>query len=307
MSGSAPSYDSVFRPGLFAGQVHLVTGAGSGIGRCTAHELASLGATVALVGRTREKLERTAAEIAEAGGSAIVAPCDIREEEAVRTTVAEVLARGGRLDALVNNAGGQFVAPLATMTTNAFDAVIRNNLKGNFLVARECYAAAMREGGGAIVNVVADFWRGMPGLGHSGASRAGLWNLTMTMAVEWARSGVRVNAVAPGYVASSGIDTYPERLRGFFRNVHRAVPLQRQATVSEVAAAIVFLLSPAAAFISGATLPVDGAASLVRPMTPLSWLEAEAGEPVPAPVPAHDRSKPYRGFHLDAPPAALDE
>lgn len=111
MSGSAPSYDSVFRPGLFAGQVHLVTGAGSGIGRCTAHELASLGATVALVGRTREKLERTAAEIAEAGGSAIVAPCDIREEEAVRTTVAEVLARGGRLDALVNNAGGQFVAP----------------------------------------------------------------------------------------------------------------------------------------------------------------------------------------------------
>ena len=129
-------YQSVFRPGLFAGQVVIVTGGGSGIGRCTAHELASLGATVALVGRTPEKLEAVAAEIAEDGGQASTHACDIREEAQVSTTVEAVLARHGRLNALVNNAGGQYRSPMQDISTKGFEAVVRNNLTGGFIFMR---------------------------------------------------------------------------------------------------------------------------------------------------------------------------
>ncbi len=148
-------YSSVFRPGLFAGQVVIVTGGGSGIGRCTAHELVSLGARVALVGRKLDKLQAVQREIAEVGGVASTHVCDIREEETVRATVAAVLAEHGRIDGLVNNAGGQFPAPLAQTSARGWDAVVRNNLTGGFLVARECYTQWMAQHGGAIVNIIA--------------------------------------------------------------------------------------------------------------------------------------------------------
>src|SRR5262249_36132226 len=136
---NAMPFDSIFRPGLFAGATHVVTGAGSGIGRCTAHELASLGATVVLVGRKPEKLERVRDEIAGAGGTAHAIPCDIREEAQVQAMVAAVLERTGRVDGLVNNAGGQFAAPLASITGKGWETVVRTNLTGGFLCARECY------------------------------------------------------------------------------------------------------------------------------------------------------------------------
>lgn len=300
-------YQSVFKPDLFAGQSHIVTGGGSGIGRCTAHELASLGATVSVIGRTRDKLERVVDEIKESGGRALAFVCDIREEEQVKNTVAGVLERTGRIDGLVNNAGGQFPASLSEMSLNGWNAVVRNNLTGGFLFSRECYNQAMKASGGAIVNVVADFWRGMPGLGHSGAARAGMANLTLTAAVEWAAAGVRVNAVAPGYVASSGLDTYPPKMQRFLQTVHRAVPLQRQATESEVSAAICFLLSPAAAFITGSTIQVDGGAPLVRTMSPWSSLmtpqQVDSG--LPWPLPEHHRSVPFEGLHLARAPRVL--
>ncbi|HUJ76700.1 MAG TPA: SDR family NAD(P)-dependent oxidoreductase, partial [bacterium] len=195
------SYRSIFRPGLFAGSVAIVTGGGSGIGRCTAHELAALGASTALVGRKREKLDAVMREIVEAGAEADVFPCDIREEEAVRDTVAAVLKRFGRLDHLVNNAGGQFAAPLASISQKGWETVVRTNLTGGFLMARECYTQWMQQHGGAIVNIVADMWNGMPGMGHSGAARAGMVNFTETAALEWSGSNVRVNAVAPGWIA----------------------------------------------------------------------------------------------------------
>jgi citronellol/citronellal dehydrogenase len=178
------AYRSVFRPGLFAEEVAVVTGGGSGIGRCTAHELASLGARVALIGRTADKLQAVKAEIAAAGGEAEAFACDIREEDRVRETVAAVLARFARIDHLVNNAGGQFSAPLAEISQKGFDTVVRNNLTGGFLMARECYTQCMAEHGGAIVNIVADMWNGMPGMGHSGAARAGMVNFTETAALE---------------------------------------------------------------------------------------------------------------------------
>lgn len=162
-------YRSVFRPGLFEGRTILVTGGGSGIGRCTAHELAGLGAHVALVGRKPEKLDAVRTEIAAAGGSATIHPCDIRDEEQVRATVAAALAAHGRLDGLVNNAGGQFPAPLRDIPLKGWEAVVRTNLTGAFLMARECYTQWMEHHGGAIVNMIADMWGGMPGMGHSGA------------------------------------------------------------------------------------------------------------------------------------------
>src|SRR5215470_5418754 len=154
----AKSYASIFRPGLFKEQVVIVTGGGSGIGRCTAHELASLGAKVALIGRNPERLDSVREEIAVAGGVAERWVCDIREEDKVKETITAVLARFTRIDGLVNNAGGQFAAPLAQMSQKGWETVVRNNLTGGFLMAREPYTQWMAGHGGAIVNIVADMW-----------------------------------------------------------------------------------------------------------------------------------------------------
>lgn len=292
-------FDSVFRPGLFDGHTFIVTGGGTGIGRCTAHELASLGATVALVGRRLEKLESVRDEIAAAGGRAHAFAGDHRDEERVVAVVGAVLAATGRIDGLVNNAGGQFAAPLATINKKGWDAVVANNLTGGFLFARECYLQWMREHGGAIVNIVADNHGSMVGMGHSGAARAGMVSFTETAAVEWAGSGVRVNAVAPGWIASSGFETYPDWMQPYLAQLHTAIPLQRLGTESEVSAAITFLLSPAAAFISGSVLRVDGAAPNARLTSPLSAMkDTGAPSPLPWPLDAHTRSTPWNGFGL---------
>jgi citronellol/citronellal dehydrogenase len=257
------AYRSIFRAGLFSGQIAIVTGGGSGIGRCTAHELASLGAKLALVGRKPEKLEHVKAEIEAAGGTARAYACDIREEESVKATVAAIAADFGRIDALVNNAGGQFAAPLEKISAKGWETVVRTNLTGGFLMARECYTQAMKAvGSGAIVNIIADMWQGMPTMGHSGAARAGMLNFTETAAFEWAP--VRVNAVAPGWIASSGLDQYPPEMAAHIRALPAKVPAGRLGTESEVAAAIVFLLSEAAAFVSGSCLRVDGAVPNAR-------------------------------------------
>jgi citronellol/citronellal dehydrogenase len=284
----AMSYRSVFRPGLFAGQSMIVTGGGSGIGRCTAHELAALGAHVVLVGRTVARLEAVAAEIREDGGEASHFACDIRDEEAVKTTVAGALAARGRIHGLVNNAGGQFPAALAGISARGWQAVIANNLTGGFLMARECYNQCMRAHGGAMVNMLADMWMGMPGMGHSGAARAGMLNFTETAACEWAP--VRVNAVAPGWIASSGMDTYPDAMKPLIQSLPRHVPAARLGTEAEVSAAIVFLLSEAASFISGACLRIDGAAPNAR----RHWMMA-GGQPSPE----------FDGFHRSRKPRVL--
>ncbi|KGG82692.1 2,4-dienoyl-CoA reductase [Comamonas thiooxydans] len=267
MHWRALMYQSVFRAALFAGQVVVVTGSGSGIGRCVAHELASLGATVALVGRNQDKLVAVQAELQQAGVPADRVSrhgADIRDEAAVKALVAEVLARHGRIDALVNNAGGQYIAPLASIGAKGWQAVLDTNLTGGFLMARECFVQYMAEHGGSIVNMVADMWGSMPGMGHSGAARAGMVSLTETAAAEWAPHGVRVNAIAPGYIASSGMDHYPPEAAAMLRKMPATVPAGRFGNEAEVSASIVFLLSPAASFISGTVLRVDGARPQVR-------------------------------------------
>ena len=284
------SYESVLRPGLFAGQLHWVTGGGSGIGRCVAHELASLGATVVLSGRTAEKLERVAAEIADDGGRAVTRAFDIRDEDAVKANVAEIVAAHGPVHGLVNNAGGQFPAPLMAISKRGFEAVVANNLTGGFLMMRELFLQSMQGHGGAIVNMTADFRNGMPGMGHSGAARAGMSNLTQTAAFEWAHAGVRVNAVAPGWIASSGMDSYGGLTKTLIPKLKNHVPLRRLGVEAEVSAAICFLLSPGAAFITGVTLAIDGGAPLGSPLFPSL---------------DHDKSQPFGGFHRAATPDVL--
>jgi len=288
------TYQSIFRGGLFAGRVLVVTGGGSGIGRCTAHELAALGGTVAIVGRDGAKLARVVDEIGAAGGRASAHACDIRDEPAVQATVSDVLARHGRIDGLVNNAGGQFPAPLASISAKGWDTVVRNNLTGGFLFARECTAQWLAEHAAdacGIVNVIADMWQGMPGMGHSGAARAGMLNFTETAALEWAP--LRVNAVAPGWIASSGMDRYPPEMAPRIRGLPAIVPLRRLGTESEVSAAIVFLLSPAAAFVSGACLRVDGAA----PNAKRVWPQVGSGQ----------TNRAFDGFHLAQAPKVLSD
>jgi citronellol/citronellal dehydrogenase len=288
------SYRSVFRPDLFAGQTVVVTGGGSGLGRCTAHELASLGASLALVGRKMHKLEAVAAELCTAypgiSDRLSLHVCDVREEEAVKQTVSDILSRHGAIHGLFNCAGGQFPARLRDISLKGWDVVVRNNLHGTFLFSRECYVQWMENHGGSIVNMLADIWGGLPGMGHSGAARGGVLNLTETAACEWGHSGVRVNAVAPGWIASAGIDTYDYDYQELLRGLRTKVPLQRFGTESELSSAVVYLLSPAAGFINGAVIRVDGGVPTARHTWKL--------EPA-----KHDFS--FNGFPLYQPPLAF--
>ncbi len=292
-SGTPSKYASVLRPGLFAGEVHIVTGGGSGIGRCVAHELAALGATVLLTGRTQEKLDKVAAEIREDGGQADTFAFDIRDEDQVKAAVAQMVEKHGRIHGLVNNAGGQFPAPLQMISKRGFDAVVTNNLTGGFLMAREVFNQSMQKhGGGAIVNMTADMWNGMPGMGHSGAARAGMANLTKTAAFEWSVANVRVNAVAPGWIASSGMDSYGPAMVGIINQLKHNVPMRRMGLEAEVSSVICFLLSPGAAFITGITVAIDGGAPLNSPVFPLA---------------DHAPSTSFDGFHRAVTPKALQD
>ena len=291
------TYGSVFTPGLMAGKVMVVTGGGSGIGRCVAHELSALGAQVVLVGRNVEKLKTVQEEITQDGGTASFQVCDIRQEDVVKQTVAAIVAAQGRVDGLVNNAGGQYITPLESISAKGWQAVIDTNLTGGFLMARECYLQSMQQSGGSIVNIVADMWGSMPGMGHSGAARAGMVSFTETAAVEWAHSGVRVNAVAPGYIASSGMDHYPPEMGPMFREMAKTVPLGRFGTEAETSAGIVFLLSPAAAFITGSTLRIDGARPQVRMGWPMKIAQLDAQQ--------REAIQPFNGFHRAVVPKVL--
>lgn len=253
-------YASVFALGLFAGKTIIVTGGGSGIGRCTAHELAHLGADVVIVGRNPDKLATVVAEITEDGGKVASQVCDIRDEASVIATIEAVLAANGRIDGLVNNAGGQYRTEMKTISTKGFEAVVRNNLTGGFIFMREVYTRWMEANGGAIVNIIADIWNGWPEFAHSGAARGGMLTLTETAACEWAHSGVRVNSVAPGGIASSGFDKYAPEITQRLLDYAALVPLGRYGTEAEISAAITYLLSPAAAYVTGTCLRVDGGA-----------------------------------------------
>ncbi|MDP2085601.1 MAG: SDR family oxidoreductase [Gemmobacter sp.] len=284
-------YNSVYAPGLFRGKTIIVTGGGSGIGRCTAHELAHLGADVVIVGRNPDKLATVVAEITEDGGAVTAHVCDVRDEASVIATIEAVLAANGRIDGLVNNAGGQYRTEMKTISTKGFEAVVRNNLTGGFIFMREVYTRWMEANGGAIVNIIADIWNGWPEFAHSGAARGGMFTLTETAACEWAHSGVRVNSVAPGGIASSGFDKYEPHITQRLLDYADLVPLGRYGTEAEISAAITYLLSPAAAYVTGTCLRVDGGAPNKRQ----TWTQRYPFE----------RNAAFEGFHRAEMPEVL--
>ena len=278
-------FNSIFKADLFSGKVAIVSGGGSGIGRCIAHELASLGAEVVLASRTLEKLEAVRDEIVNDGGKAHAVVCNIRNEDEVKGLMAHCVAEHGSIDLLVNNAGGQFMSPPEAISMKGWHAVIETNLNGTFSMCKAAHDAWMGKHGGSIVNIVANFRNGMPLMAHTSAARAGVANLGKSLSLAWAHKGIRVNSIAPGIILSSGLNNYPSHVVSMLKEMVGQVPVKRLGTESEISAAAVYLLSPAASFTCGETLRVDGAAALYRQM---------------APVYDHDKSEPFDGFHLSA-------
>jgi citronellol/citronellal dehydrogenase len=251
----------IFAPGMLRGRVALVTGGGTGLGRASAIELARCGAAVAVVGRREEPLRGTVAHIGE--GSASWAAGDVREREQARALVAGVLERWGRLDVLVNNAGGQFFAPAEGIATKGWRAVWGLNVDGMLNMAHEAVAQATGMGDAAesaeglqIVNVTLSPHHGMPGMAHSGAARAAVEALTRELASRWAPAGVTVCAAAAGHFDTEAMAKYPDAVRA---GMARSVPLQRLGTEQEHAWLIALLASPLGAALNGSTVTLDGA------------------------------------------------
>ncbi len=252
--------EHIFAPGMFAGQVVVVTGGGSGIGRCVAEEVGTLGAQVAICGRNQEKLDAAAAQLSALGIEVLAKSCDTRVPEQVIEFVDAVLAKFGRIDVLVNNAGGQFPSMAEHLQPKGFEAVVRNNLLGTWNVTHAVATRAMiRQKNGKIVNVIAQVARGFPGMVHTGAARAGVENMTKSLAIEWVQYGIRVNAVAPGVIKTTGTAQYPPALLEMGR---RATPVKRLGRDEEVSHLIVYLGSKAADFITGQSFYIDGGQSL---------------------------------------------
>jgi citronellol/citronellal dehydrogenase len=252
---------SIFRKGLFDGHVAIVTGGGSGIGLAAARSFAELGAKVAICGRRADKLAAAEADLRARGGVDVLAlACDIREPEQVSGFVDAVGARFGRASILVNNAGGQFPTTAETLSPRGWEAVIRNNLNGTFFMTQAVGVKLMIPARrGRIVNVIANIARGFPGMIHTGAARAGVENMTKTLAVEWAAYNIQTNAIAPGIVRTSGTDQYPPELVEASR---KKTPMRRLANAGEVAELIVYLASDAAFFVTGECWYIDGGAHL---------------------------------------------
>lgn len=251
---------TVYRNDLFAGQVALVSGGGSGIGCAVALLLARLGARVAICGRTQEKLDAVSA-FAQAQGVELMAQAtNVREPDQVDALYAAVQARWGRLDCVVNNAGGQFPQDAIDYSDKGWSAVINNNLNGTWFMMQRAARAFRDQGeGGSIVNVVVVTQRGMPGVAHTVAARAGVIGAMNTVAVEWAPLNIRVNAVAPGLTATAGLEVYPPEAVAEFP---RANPMRRPGTAMEIAEACVYLSAPSGRFITGEVLTVDGGGRL---------------------------------------------
>jgi citronellol/citronellal dehydrogenase len=273
---------SMFRPGLFEGHVAIITGGGSGIGLAIARVLVELGCNVAIGGRKQEKLDAARAELERNDaqdterGRVLAATVDIREVEQVARFVEAVERELGPATILVNNAGGQFPTAAEHLAPKGWDAVIRNNLNGTFYVT---HAVATRHmiprRRGRIVNITANVARGFPGMVHTGAARAGVENMTKTLAVEWAQYNVQVNAIAPGIIRSTGTDQYPPEL---VEQSRQKTPMKRLGTPEEVAQLAAYLASDEASFVNGVCWYIDGGAHLWGD----SWIIPDSPE-VPLP------------------------
>ena len=249
-------YPTVYRADLFAGRVVLVSGGGSGLGKTTAALFGRLGATVAICGRDPEKLASSQAFFTNAGIKCWSKAMSIRDPEAVESLFANIYADLGRLDIVVNNAGGQFPQAAIDFSVKGWNAVVDTNLNGTWYMMQAA-AKHWRDRGqpGSIVNVVANIWRGLPQMAHTAAARAGVIYASKTVAVEWAPLGIRVNCMAPGCCESSAFGRYPPEGAETFAQSN---PMMRAGDEFDVAEAIIYLGGPSGKFITGEVLTVDG-------------------------------------------------
>lgn len=249
-----------FAPDLMKDQVALVTGGGTGMGRATALEMAQSGAKVVVLGRRPEPIEDCARVIREAGGEAVAISGDIRQPEQIEAAMARIRQEFGKLNILVNNAGGQFVTPARELNNKGFETVIRNNLIGSWQMTKAVADNFMFENGGSIVFVTACVRSGLSGFVHTAAARGGVLAMMKTLAFEWAEFGIRLNCVAPGTVKTEGMGHYPiapEQWLKLNRNV-----MGHMGDVEDVAAAIIFLASPLGKFVTGEEWYIDGGETL---------------------------------------------
>ena len=246
---------------LMAGQVALVTGSGSGMGRATALEMASCGARLALFARREDPLQETAEMIRAAGGEAFVVPGDTRNEDSIEAAMKRIKGHYGRLDVLVNNAGGQYIAAARDITNKGFEAVIRNNLIGSWQMTRAAADHFMYDNGGSIVFVTAISARtALTGFTHTVAARAGVTGMMKTLAAEWGEYGIRLKCVAPGTIKTEALGRYPIS-PNHWKQLNRSV-LNRMGAAEDISGTIIFLASRLGEFITGEDIYVDGGETL---------------------------------------------
>jgi peroxisomal 2,4-dienoyl-CoA reductase len=276
---AASTPTSIFRPGLLAGQVALITGGGTGIGFGIAELLAGLGAHVVLASRKQEPLEQACTTIREQGGAATAAVLDVRDPEKVKSVVDGIAESHGRIDLLVNNAAGNFYAPSATLSANAWRSVVEIDLFGTFYCSQAVYPVMAAQGGGRIVNISMTLhYRGWPLMAHATAAKAGVDALTRTLAVEWAPQRIRLNAIAPGPIPTEGVkkaftppassdvpDVFAAADERMAKYAAAAIPLGRWGSPSDIGNMVAFLASPAGDWITGAIFVIDGGEWLAKP------------------------------------------
>lgn len=249
----------MFQANLFQNKTIFVTGGGSGIGFAIAKQFLQLGAKVYIASRKKERLETALPELKQYGNCDYF-ELDIRNTESIQGVINTIKSRGENIDVLINNGGGQFPSMAENISQNGWNAVINTNLNGTFYMT-QAFANAffIPNKTGNVVNIIAQIYRGFPGMTHTGAARAGVDNMTKSLAIEWVQHNFRINAVAPGIIMSSGLDQYPDEFR---KDIDASIPMRRMGTVDEVAYLVVFLASPMAAYITGQTYYVDGGQSL---------------------------------------------
>lgn len=249
----------MYQKDLFKDKIVLVTGGGSGIGYAISRSYLSYGAKVYIASRTESKLQKAVEKLSEFGECAYLT-LDTRQIEQVKAVAQAIKEKEGRLDILVNNAGGQFPSAAEDISVNGWSAVINNNLHGTWYMTQTlANAFFIPQKEGLIINIIADIYRGFPGMVHTGAARAGVSNLTKTLAVEWSKYNIRLNSVAPGIIKSTGLEQYPPN---FLKGISSKIPMKRLGTTQEVADLTLFLSCPLSSYITGETIYVDGGSRL---------------------------------------------